>query len=294
MPFVKEILYLEDSTKAIRFLQERLGVNLKVAQKIIDKGRIRLNDNVFLDKSGYLCGKVEISYFKPINLNLKPIFQTDDFAIFDKPADLLTHPKGRFAHQSLLDSARFSLGEFANPINRLDRETSGILLFSKNKQSEIRLKELFATREVKKTYLAYVYGKIDDCTIDLPISTQDRTKDLGIRSIISSNAKKAITNIELISYDKSRDISLIKAKPLTGRTHQIRLHLSHIGHRILGESLYGVRDDLSRAYLDGKIEQKDRAYLFGANRLMLHSYSLEFCYQDRRYILNSKMDFEVL
>lgn len=294
MPFIKENFYLKDKIKAIRFLQDRLGVSLKEAQKIIDKGRISLNNKVFLDKSGYLLGEVNLSYFKPLDLNLKPIFQTSDFAIFDKPADLLTHPKGRFHHISLLDSARYMLGKEANPINRLDKETSGILLVSKNKQSEIKLKELFAAREVKKSYLAYVEGRLKSCTIDLAIRLQDRSKDLGIRSIISKHGKEAITKIELISYDSIKNISLIRAIPLTGRTHQIRLHLSHIGHRILGDSLYGVNDALARAYLDKEIKESERVKLFGASRLMLHAKSLEFCFLNVRYNIHSKMPFEVL
>ena len=81
----------------------------------------------------------------------------------------------------------------------------------------------------KKEYLAFVYGKIDNCTINLKIKEQDKNKDLGIRSIISNEGRESITKIELISYDKNKNISFIKALPITGRTHQIRLHLSTLG-----------------------------------------------------------------
>lgn len=84
------------------------------------------------------------------------------------------------------------------------------------------------------------------------------------------------------------NITLIKIRPLTGRTHQIRVHLSHIGHNILGETLYGVDDNLARNFLDKKIHDKDRKDIFGANRLMLHSYMIKFNFKNIKFILKSK------
>ncbi|RDU62903.1 RluA family pseudouridine synthase [Helicobacter sp. MIT 14-3879] len=294
MPFIKQTFYIKEKIKAISFLQQHFNINLKIAQKIIDKGRIENNGKIFLNKAGFLIGEVKISYFKPIKLNIKPIFETKNFAIFDKPPKLLVHPKGRFKHISLLDSIRFYLGENANPINRLDSETSGILLVSKDKKSEVELKRMFESRKVKKTYLAYVYGKIKDSVLNYNILEQNRKSDLGIKSTIDNKGKIATTIIKLINYDSSNDISLIQAIPITGRTHQIRLHLSHIGHRIVGESLYGVDDKLARNFLDGKIDDECRKKIFGAERLMLHSYILEFQYNENRFFITSKMSFDRL
>ena len=293
MPFIEQEFYIKDKIKLIAFLQDTLNYTQKQAQKCVDKGRIKINNKIFLDKSAFVCGNITISIFKEQDIGINPIFKTKDFAIFDKPEKLLIHPKGRFYHLSLLDSIRFHLGKNANPINRLDSETSGILLVSRNKNSEIYLKQMFEEKAVKKEYLAFVFGKIDNCTINLKIKEQDKSKDLGIKSIISNDGKESITKIKLISYNKDKNISFIKALPLTGRTHQIRLHLSHIGHRILGECLYGVNDCYARDYLDSKLNNDDRIKLFGASRLMLHSQKLDFLYSNVRYILSSKMDFNI-
>lgn len=137
MPFVREKFILDSPKKATIFLQQTLQITQREAQKMIDKGRVENNGAIFKDKAGFLRGEVVLSHFKAERGELKPIFETPEFGAFDKPAKLLSHPKGRFSHSSLLDSIRFYFGKDANLINRLDSETSGILLVSKNKQSEI-------------------------------------------------------------------------------------------------------------------------------------------------------------
>ncbi|RAX54856.1 hypothetical protein CCY99_01505 [Helicobacter sp. 16-1353] len=292
MPFIKQKFHIKYPIKATLFLQQNLHLSQKDAQRIIDKGRIFINDKSFKEKAGILFGDIWINRFRAEDLGIKPIFKTKDFVVFDKPPKLLVHPKGRFYHLSLLDSIKFYFGDNANPINRLDFETSGILLVSLNKQSEIILKKSFEKREVKKIYLALVYGKIGDCVIDLNILEQNKKKDLGIRSIVSPNGKKAITKIEAIKYNQTHNTTLIKAYPITGRTHQIRVHLNHIGHRIVGECLYGVDDTHTRDYLNKTFDEKKRKEIFGADRLMLHSKQIEFIYKNTRFIISSNMDFE--
>lgn len=293
MPFIEQKFHIKDKIKLISFLQDTLNYTQKQAQKCVDKGRVKIKDKPFLDKSAFVCGDITISIFKEQDIGISPIFSTQDFAIFDKPEKILIHPKGRFYHHSLLDSIRFHLGKEANPINRLDSETSGILLVSKNKNSEIELKKMFEEKCIQKEYLAFVFGKINDCIINLKIKEQDKSKDLGVKSIISNDGRESITKIKLISYFENKNISFIKALPITGRTHQIRLHLSHIGHRILGECLYGISDCYARDYLDSKLNDDDRLALFGASRLMLHSQRLDFTYKNVRYILSSKIDFNI-
>ena len=228
--------------------------------------------------------------FIPEDIHIKPIFITPDFAVFDKPEKLLVHPKGKYYHKNLLDSIKFHCNIDSNPINRLDRETSGILLASMHKQSEIALKRLFQTKQVEKTYIAYVKGNCKDTIINNPILKQSRNKDLGIRMKIDSYGKEAYTVVKAISYDKINNTTLIKIYPLTGRTHQIRKHLSYIGHNIVGESLYGVDDILARDFIDGKIQDKDRKHFFGASRLMLHSYKIKFKFNNTEFIIKSKKE----
>lgn len=307
MPFIKETFTLQTPQNAIVFLQKELHLTQKEAQKFIDKGRVEHNGVIFTQKAGILQGKVTISHFKPQDLGIKPIFETCDFACFDKPPKLLSHPKGRFYHLSLLDAIRFLYGKNANPINRLDSETSGILLVSKHKKSEVILKNMFEKKAIEKCYLAVVFGKVclknlaqksgititspSTFLISLNIKEGKMGGDLGIRSHICKNGKVAQTMIKIISYCDSSDRTFLKIYPLTGRTHQIRVHLVAIGHRIVGESLYGISDNVARDFLDGKIKEAQRAEFFGANRLLLHSQSLRFSYENNDFFIVSKMDF---
>lgn len=314
MPFIREKFTLDTPQKATIFLQKTLHITHKEAQRMIDKGRVENNDVIFLQKAGFLRGEVIVSYFKAESAGLKPIFETCDFAVFDKPAGLLSHPKGRFSHTSLLDSIRFYCGANANPINRLDSETSGVLLVSKNKKSEVVLKQLFEMRKVKKTYLAMIFGRIDianlaqklgksimiphkssidsnDFIITLPLKEGIKGTDLGIRSFVDKNGKYAQTAIKILHYDSNRNITYLKVMPLSGRTHQIRVHLAHIGYRIVGETLYGVDDKNARDFLDNKISGNERERIFGANRLLLHAQSLRFCYNGNKFFICSKMPF---
>lgn len=165
MPFIKESFQIPAPQRVIAFLRQILRISMKDAQRFVDKGRVEQNGEVVRDKTRVLQGEVSVSHFKAVDLGIAPIFENADFAAFDKPAGLLSHPKGRFWHFSLLDTVRFHFGGKANLINRLDYETSGLVLASKNKKSEAELKSLFENRAVEKTYLALVEGKLDSANL---------------------------------------------------------------------------------------------------------------------------------
>lgn len=293
MPFIRSQYFVDSPTKATKFLTQTLGFTPALAQKTIDKARLRIGIDArqIAQKSDILRGIVWLTHFSPHYYEaselVKPIFCTQDFALFDKPPKLLTHPKGNFLHKSLLDSVRFFCGDEAQSIHRLDFETSGAILIAKHKKAQIALKTALMNRKIHKCYLAKVRGEIkSECHINAPIITPIRTQksqNLSIRSKIDyaalkSNAtesgtlesstlessalesnilqsttkekssKSAITRVVPIYFDGEH--TFIKAFPLTGRTHQIRLHLAHIGHAIENDFLYGVSDKISERYLD--------------------------------------------
>lgn len=287
MPFVTENFYLDVNKKAFLFVMETLKCSQKEAQKYLDKKRLKQN-NIPISKSQSITGEVSLTYFKPSNIDLEPIFATPYFAIYDKPPNLLVHPKGYFEHSSLCDEIKNRFGQQANPIHRLDYETSGLIMVSKNKRFEAELKGLFEHKKISKTYLALVEGKIQDSqVIDLPIKEplkKDKYKDLGIKCVISKDGKPSITKISPLHYDEQNHTTLLKVFPITGRTHQIRLHLAQIGHKIIGESLYGVDEKNAREYLNKKFSND-------SNRLMLHAQSLDFEYKNIHYHISSHRDF---
>ncbi|GAA7341255.1 RNA pseudouridine synthase [Helicobacter pylori] len=283
MPFVEEEFEILKPTKALFLVRDILKCSLKEAQRHLDKQRLKQNQQV-VRKSQMIQGVVNLIHFKPNEKQGKLVFETKDFGVFDKPNQVYTHPKGYFYHESLLDCIQSHLGKNAHPAHRLDYETSGLVLAGKTLQSVKDLKALFMQKKVEKTYLALAHGLVEkSMKIDKPILTpQNIQKDLCIKSKISPLGKPSTTLVEPLSYNPFLGISLLKITPLTGRTHQIRLHLSSIGHRIVGEGLYGVADEEAREYLQLKRENH-------APLLMLHASSLEFEFKGAIYEITSPM-----
>ncbi|MCH4606751.1 RluA family pseudouridine synthase [Helicobacter pylori] len=283
MPFVEEEFEILKPTKALFFVRDVLKCSLKEAQRHLDKQRLKQNQQV-VRKSQMIQGVVSLIHFKPNEKTQALVFETKDFGVFDKPTQVHTHPKGYFYHESLLDCIQSHFGKNAHPAHRLDYETSGLVLAGKTLQSVKDLKTLFMQKKVKKTYLALAHGLIEkSMKIDKPILTpQNIQKDLRIKSKISPLGKPSTTLVEPLSYNPFLGISLLKITPLTGRTHQIRLHLSSIGHKIVGEGLYGVADEEAREYLQLKRENN-------APLLMLHAFGLEFEFKGAIYEITSPM-----
>ncbi len=283
MPFIEEEFEILKPIKALFFVRDVLKCSLKEAQRHLDKQRLKQNQQAVC-KSQMIQGVVSLIYFKPNKKTQALVFETKDFGVFDKPAQVYTHPKGYFYHESLLDCIQSHFGKNAHPAHRLDYETSGLVLVGKTLQSTNDLKALFMQKKVKKTYLALVHGLVDkNIVIDKPILTpQNIQKDLRIQSKISPLGKPSTTLVEPLSYNPFLDISLLKITPITGRTHQIRLHLSSVNHRIVGEGLYGVIDENARKYLQLKRENN-------APLLMLHASSLEFEFKGAIYKIISPM-----
>ncbi|GAA7223457.1 RNA pseudouridine synthase [Helicobacter pylori] len=283
MPFVEEEFEILKPIKALFFVRDVLKCSLKEAQRHLDKQRLKQNQQAVC-KSQMIQGVVSLIHFKPNEKTQALVFETKDFGVFDKPPQVYTHPKGYFYHESLLDCIQSHFGKNAHPAHRLDYETSGLVLAGKTLQSAKDLKALFMQKKVKKTYLALAHGLVDKNTIiDKPILTpQNIQKDLRIKSKISPLGKPSTTLVEPLSYNPFLDISLLKITPITGRTHQIRLHLSSVNHRIVGEGLYGVIDENARKYLQLKRENN-------APLLMLHATSLEFEFKGAIYEITSQM-----
>ncbi|PAF45212.1 RluA family pseudouridine synthase [Helicobacter sp. 11S02596-1] len=285
MPFVTKDFTLHSPKKSFLFVMEVLGCTQKEAQRHLDKQRLRQN-NLPIGKSQTIAGNVTLTYFSPTLVKLEPIFVTPFFAIYDKPPKMLIHPKGYFEHLTLSDAFKSDFGKEANPVHRLDYETSGLVMISRKKRYEASLKALFAKKQVQKQYFAQVLGRVRmPQTIDLPICVPqraDRHTDLGIRCKISPDGKRSITQITPIFYDAPSDTTLLNVIPITGRTHQIRIHLCHIGHKIIGDCLYGVSDEVARDYLAQKKQAQDKT-----PTLMLHAHSLSFAYNNVSYHITS-------
>lgn len=219
-------------------------------QTLIKNGRVFVNGRV--EKKRYfvaISDRVEFS--TPLresralplaeNIPLKILFEDRDVLLIDKPAGLVVHPgagnwTGTFANALLHHCSSLTAGDPERPgiVHRLDRQTTGLLLAAKNEFSHRKLSEQFANRRIEKFYLAITCQRPIHMRADFPIGRDPRNRK---RMAISPLGKEAMTQFRVVQ--SAENFHLIEAKPITGRTHQIRLHLSALKAPILGDLLYG-------------------------------------------------------
>jgi 23S rRNA pseudouridine1911/1915/1917 synthase len=181
--------------------------------------------------------------------------ETGDLLAVDKPAGMLVHPSKPGGPRTLWDGLRDLLSyEIANEgqvslINRLDRETSGIVLVAKNPAAARRASIAMQEGRIKKKYLALVIGHPvrDEFTVDAPIIRQGEVRDtkIHLKRMIHESGAVAVTQFRVMQRLENSlgRFSLIEASPITGRTHQIRVHAAFTGHHVLGDKIYGPSED---------------------------------------------------
>jgi len=294
LPFVKKKFYLKEEQRPIFYLINELGYSQKEAQRLIAKGRILVNNEPLTKVSQAIKGEFEFIYFKPKTLGLKPTYEADEFVVFDKPSGVLIHPQNRFTEYSLIDELKFQFGKDANIAHRIDKETSGLVLCAKNKESEKKLKMMFQQRDMQKKYLALVHGIVkNDFEVDEPLLVlKDKTSAI-IRTIVKvdKDGKSSQTSFKVLQHFKDKNMTLLECSPHTGRQHQIRVHLFHVKHPIVGDPIYGQNEELIIKYLDKILPDNDRIKHSGATRLLLHANELEFKLDGKKYNIKSNINF---
>ena len=247
------------------------------------------------DKAARIQGVIDVVSFVPEDRGNTPIFVTPDFLVFDKPSGILVHPNKTQSPYTLLDEIRTHSGQNANAVHRIDQETSGLVIASRHKRAETFLKGAFEQRNIHKSYLAWVEGEITDAfEVYAPIRVnQDYSQTKHKVFIDFERGKAAKTKFDVLEYDAGHDATLLRCRPLTGRTHQIRIHLFHVKHPILGDPIYTTTFDVTTAYLEGELTIEKRRKYTGADRLLLHARTLGFTYGNP-FFIESKFDFEEL
>ena len=222
------------------------------AQRLIEDGNILVNGkNAKVSYKIQENDKISVEIPKPKQIELKAqdipieiIYEDSDIIVVNKPKGMVVHPANGNPDGTLVNAimaickdSLSGIGGEIRPgiVHRIDKDTSGLLIVAKNDNAHVKMSEQIKSHEVKKTYIALVRGvfKENEATIDMPIgrSTSDRKK-----MAVNKNGKDAITHIKVLKrFDK---YTLLQVNIETGRTHQIRVHLSHIGYPIVGDYTY--------------------------------------------------------
>lgn len=204
---------------------------------------------------------------------LNIVFENDDFIAINKAAGLLSIPDREQSERSLKEILKDKYGDIFT-VHRLDKETSGIILFAKNEATHKYLSKLFEDRQIEKYYLGIVHGSPQQSgSIDAPISEHPLHKGM---MQVHKNGKTSLTTYEVTEANKN--YSLVSFQLHSGRTHQIRVHAKHIGHPLACDPLYGdgkpvKLSSVKKKYKLGNHDEEERPMI---NRLALHSYKLVF------------------
>ena len=290
MPYIHKFIAHAQGQKAYEILL-RNGYKMREAQRLIDKGRLTCDGEVVSEKNALLSGEICLIEYETNPRGLQPIFECEKFAVFDKPSGVLSHPNGRHCEYSLNDEIWSLYGREASVAHRLDCETSGLIVVGKDKNAVVNLKKLFENRQVYKSYVALVHGKIsENLRIEANMDLANDYDDVKMRMQICQDGKSAVTEILPIEYFADIDATIVRAVPLTGRQHQIRLHLFHVEHKILGEPLYGLTRPQIEKILDKEMSEAERILITGAPRLLLHSDEICFKFDGIEYRIKSKFD----
>ena len=236
------------------YLANKLGISRSKVQKLNEEGKILVNGN--REKDSFLVTDEddievndELSFEIKIekeDIPLDVVYEDDYLIIINKPSGMVVHPApGNYSGtlvNALLYRFNLSKGEASfrpGIVHRIDKDTSGLMVVAKTEKAHELLSDMFKNKEVKREYIALVEGVIreDKGTVDAPIGRDP--KDREKMCVIGTNSKEAVTHFKVLKrYSKN---TLLKCILDTGRTHQIRVHMAYIGHRVVNDPLYGKK-----------------------------------------------------
>lgn len=255
-----------EGKKLSNFLKFEINMSTRLYRKLIRGGFIIINgrtaksDDILKkgDKLEVILETNETQDIEPEDIPINVVYEDEDLLVVDKPPFMVvhptkSHPSGTLANGVMNYFRKTEQNCIVRLVNRLDRDTSGLVIIAKSQFAHMAMAQKLERNLIDKYYITIVEGKMEgQGTIDLPI---DRPTLDSIKRVVMENGQRAITHYEVLKSGERASCLLVKLE--TGRTHQIRVHLSHLGHPIIGDTLYG----------------KESEYI---KRQALHAYKLKF------------------
>lgn len=264
-----QILTVEEdyvSQRIDKYLSEKMeNISRSAAQKLLDDGNVRVNFTVVSKNYKLKAGdRVVVTVPEPKSLEAKPEdipldirYEDSDLLVVNKPKGMVVHPAAGNFDGTLVNALLYhckgslsGIGGVVRPgiVHRIDKDTSGLLIVAKNDMAHVSLAEQIKAHSFTRQYQSVVYGhfKADEGTVDAPIGRHptDRKK----MTVTTKNSKNAVTHYKVI--EEFKDFTHLALKLETGRTHQIRVHMSYIGHPVAGDGVYGPKKVIE--YLQGQ------------------------------------------
>ncbi|WMJ82331.1 RluA family pseudouridine synthase [Clostridium sp. MB40-C1] len=242
-----------DGLKLNQYLRSVVKFSSRFTQKVVRGGGVKVNNvNATLFTKLRAGDAIEVHIEKseeqdiiPEKMELDVVYEDEDIIVVNKPAGIVVHPTKRYPQGTLANGLLYHFKQNGNNcivrlVSRLDMDTSGLILVAKNAFSHMSLARDMNKEEFVKSYLAIVHGELpkEKGVIDKPIYKPD---DGSIRRIIDNRGQKSITHFNVV--ERFNNSELVRLVLETGRTHQIRIHLSSMGTPIYGDSLYGKKED---------------------------------------------------
>lgn len=244
-----------DGIRIDKYLLDKLDISRNKIQKLINDNNILVNGKSV--KASYIVrvdDLIECDFLYKEKIDILPedipldiVYEDDDLLVVNKPSGMVVHPAvGNYSH-TLVNALMYHCNNLSQVngvirpgiVHRIDADTSGLLLVAKNDMAHVDLAKQISEKSVKREYITLVDGVIkeDTATIDAPIGRD--VKNRKKMCVTADNSKDAITNIKVI--ERYKNSTLITCSLLTGRTHQIRVHMNYIGHSVINDPVYGSK-----------------------------------------------------
>ena len=273
-------------------ISKNLSINNKIVSSPSQKIRIG-------DKISFSISENKNEYIKPEKIKIDIVYEDNDLIVLDKPSGIVVHPGAGNKSGTLVNGLVYHYNKNLSDLNgiyrpgivhRIDKETSGLIVVAKNNFSHAKLAKQFSDHTIKRKYLALIWGVLRPLKGKIITLISRSKKNRQLMAVSEISGKKAITNyktLKVFANDEIPKISLVECVLETGRTHQIRVHLSHKGNGLIGDKKYGKQKKMKFKKINKKVEEVLKSF----NRQALHAQSLGFTHpsKNRQIEFGSKL-----